>query len=100
MLPESWKQQIDESVKSAANTKAEDEEARIECRNAIAAPLNRLTDELVGYKQEQREAENSKKKREAATIWGIFITAIFALGQGFIFWCQKIKPCPNAKMAV
>jgi hypothetical protein len=90
MLPTEWKKEIQDSIDEAANRNAESEEAKKARENAIASPLNRLSNEFVGYKEEQSTAESKKRFREIATIWGLYINAFLVLGTAVIFYCQLV----------
>ena len=88
MLPEDWKREIEETINKAGDRAAEYEKRQIESNNAIAAPLDRLANEFVRYENETNEREQGKRRREIATIWGLFINAGLVLMTAAIFYCQ------------
>ena len=88
MLPEDWKKEIVNAVDKAGERNEENEKRRIESQNAVTAPLNRLANEFVGYKSEQREREEGKKTREWATLGALIINAVLVLTTAIIFYCQ------------
>src|SRR6266404_994396 len=76
MLPADWKKEIKEAVDQAANSAKESEERREQREHSIAASLDRLANEFVGYKREQNEADQKKTWNEKLTVWGLVINAV------------------------
>lgn len=85
MLPPDWKKEIRCAIDKADARSAERHEAQIAGQNAVTAPLNRLADEFVSYKSETGEREEGKRRREIATIIGLFANAFLVLVTALIF---------------
>jgi hypothetical protein len=85
MLPDDWKKEIEKTIDQADARNAERHEAQIVNQNAIAASFDSLADEFVGYKRETREREEGKRRREIATIIGLFLNAFLVLVTAVIF---------------
>ena len=89
MLPETWKKEIGNSIEQAAQRQAENRKREVyEHDAAIAAPLNSLRDQFDSYKEQQNRSEEGKRRREIATIVGLFLTAALALGRGVVLILQ------------
>lgn len=50
--------------------------------------INSLGNKIDGYIEQQDRSERGKHRRETLTIIGIFITAVIALGQGWVLFKQ------------
>lgn len=69
MLPTEWKKEIEEIIENAKN----------EQDAAIAVPLYSLRNHLKAYIKKQDMYEKGKRRREIATISGLFVTALFTV---------------------
>jgi hypothetical protein len=78
------------SINEAQPTPTKYNKREVEEQNTIAAPLHHLVEEFVGYKDKQDRAEQGKRRREVATIIGLFLTAFLTLGLGIVGICQTI----------
>jgi hypothetical protein len=73
MLPEAWKKEIDTSIQDTTKRNDENRERQQHEENtAIATPLNSLRDQFVTYIEKQDRGEDGKRRREIATIIGLF----------------------------
>jgi hypothetical protein len=88
MLPIEWKRLVEKFEKAIQKATDSEQENRKRDQNLIAGPLNSLNDQFVGYIQQQDTGDRSKRAREIATTWGIFLTAGFTLITAGIFYCQ------------
>jgi hypothetical protein len=89
MMPPEWKKEIEDAIDKAAQAGDEKRERTEEKQEAaIATPLRRLVDHFEAYQQQQDSDARKKRKIDVATIIGLFLTAMFALFQGVIFYFQ------------
>jgi hypothetical protein len=91
MLPESWKKEIDASIQETADRDAVDRAKKSdETTGLIASGLSGIAGKVSDYKEQQRVAEGRKSTRDWVTIGVIALTALLALGQGIVFYCQLL----------
>jgi hypothetical protein len=88
MLSIEWKRLIEKFEKSIQKATERANENRKRDQNLVAGPLDALNNQFASYNNQQETNERSKRTREIATIWGIFITAGLTLITAGIFYCQ------------